>query len=122
MWTPNHEYAEKGKLKKYAKKHQREVAACLANLETLCETLNMGLTLQQAETGLGFFSSEGGDLYRIAQSGVPSAKETRLYVYALVTGGNVYVLSIGGKDTQQNDIRHCRDIIRRIRAATTIAP
>jgi hypothetical protein len=119
MWTPNHEYAEKGKFKKYAKKHRREMDSCLDNLRRLCGNLNAGLTLQQAESGLGFFSSEGGDLYRIGQSGFPGAKETRLYVYAIISGGNVYVLTIGGKETQQADIARCRAIIGRIRAATT---
>jgi hypothetical protein len=104
MWTPNHEYAEKAKFKKYAKKHPREFDSCFNNLDMLCQQLNLGLTLQQAESGIGFFSSEGGDLYRIGQSGVPHAKETRLYVYALVSGGNVYVLTIGGKETQPADI------------------
>ena len=117
MWKPNHEYAEKGKFKKYAKKHSREVDSCFKNLNTLCDQLNLGLTLQQAEAGIGFFSSEGGDLYRIGQSGVPHAKETRLYIFALVSGGNIYVLTIGGKETQQDDIARCHEIIGRIRAA-----
>lgn len=118
MWTTNDEYAEQGKFKKYAKKHRREVASCFNNLDWLCQQLNAGLTLQQSEAGIGFFSSEGGDLYRIAQSGVPYAKETRLYIHALVSGGNVYVLTIGGKETQQADIARCHEIIGRIRAAT----
>lgn len=120
MWTINKDYAEQGRFKKYRKKHQREFDSCFGNLAWLHEQLNNGLTLQQAETGVGFFSSEGGDLYRIGQSGVAHAKETRLYVHALVSGGNIYVVLIGGKETQQADLRRCREIVKRIRTENAI--
>ncbi len=115
MWTLNNDFAERGQFKRYAKRHGREFAACFANLDRLCAMLNGGGTLQQAETGLGFFSSEGGDIYRIGQTGVPHAKETRLYVFALLIGGAIYILTIGGKDTQQDDLQRCREIVKRIR-------
>ena len=114
MWTASHEHADKNTVKKYARKHKREYLACLKNLEDLIIFLNSGFSLQQAESGLGFFSTEGGDIYRIAQTGVPHAKETRLYVYAVVHGEIVHVLTIGDKDTQKRDLLRCREIARNI--------
>jgi len=114
MWTATHEHADKNTIKKYARKHQREYLACVKNLEDLIAFLNGGATLQQAESGLGFFSTEGGNVYRITQTGVPHAKETRLYVYAVVLGDTIHVLTIGDKDSQKRDLLRCREIIRTI--------
>lgn len=115
MWTPSQDYADRNQIKHFSNRHQREVASCLKNLERVCEFLNNGGTLKDAEAGFGFMGTEGGDIYRIAQTGVPHAKETRLYIYALLTGGNIYVLTIGDKDSQQADLRRCREIVKRIK-------
>lgn len=115
MWEIKGEHADKNRLKRYTRKHFRESASCYENLTKLCEVLNSGFTIQQAETGLGFLSSEGGDIYRIAQRGVAHAKETRLYVLVVVLGNSLYVLTIGDKDTQQRDLQHCREIAANIK-------
>lgn len=117
MWTTQQDYAERNQMKHYAKKHRREFLSCFANLKELCKVLNGGITIQQAEAGLGFFSSEGGDVYRIAQSGVAHAKETRLYVLVALVGTCVYVLTIGDKDTQKRDLHRCREIAANIKKA-----
>ena len=115
MWTINQDNAERSQIKRYSKKHPREVVACFANLERLCLALDGGLTIQEAETGLGFFSSEGGGIYRIAQTGVAHAKETRLYVLVIIVGSSIHVLTIGDKDTQQRDLRRSREIAESIK-------
>jgi len=106
-WVVKHDYADKNRFKKYSKKHRNEVVSCTRNLAHLEKFLNDGGTLQQAMT-FGYFGSEGNDVYRIGQTGLRSAKETRLYIYAKITGPEIQVLTIGDKDTQQDDIKNCK--------------
>ena len=107
MWVVRSDYADKNRFKKYAKKHHAEVVSCFANLERLRNFLNNGGTLQQAMT-FGYFGREGCDVYRIGQTGLKSAKETRLYIYAKIIGPEIQVLTIGDKDTQKEDVNNCK--------------
>ena len=59
---------------------------------------------------MNFFRRESGDIWRIGQTGVPSAKETRLYILVLVLPKAIHVLTIGDKDTQQADLAKCKQI------------
>ena len=106
-WVVKSDYADKNRFKKYGKKHHDEVVSCTENLERLEKFLNNGGTLQQAMT-FGYFGSEGHDVYRIGQTGLKSAKETRLYIYAKIVGSEIQVLTIGDKDTQKEDIKNCK--------------
>lgn len=114
MWTFDGQYAQKSRFKQCGKRHGVELNACLKNLGRLVEALNGGLTLQQC-CAFGFFRSEGKDVYRIAQTGVRSAHETRLYVYARITGSTICILTVGDKNTQQDDIRWCHSTADEIR-------
>lgn len=107
MWVVKRDLADENRFKKYAKKHRAEVVSCAKNLEDLEKFLNDGGTLQQAMT-FGYFGSEGNDVYRIGQTGVRSAKETRLYIYAKIIGPEIQVLTIGDKSTQKEDIKNCK--------------
>ena len=107
VWVVKHDYADKNRFKKYGKKHHNEVVSCATNLQHLEWFLNTGKTLQQAMT-LGYFGKEGKDVYRIGQTGIRSAKETRLYIYARITGPEIQVLTIGDKDTQKEDVKNCK--------------
>lgn len=107
-WVVKHDYADKNRFKRYDKKHHNEVVSCTTNLERLERFLNSGGTLQQAMT-FGYFGSEGNDVYRIGQTGIRSAKETRLYIYAKITGPEIQVLTIGDKDTQEDDVNNCKE-------------
>ena len=109
MWTISQGHAEENRFKRYSRRHPREVASCFTNLAFLAEQLNGGITLQQAQS-FGFFSSEGGNVFRIAQTAVRAAKETRLYIYAVAVQSVLYTLTIGDKDSQQADLRRCRKI------------
>ena len=117
-WTISRDHAERNQFKAYAKKHGREVASCLANLQTLVDLLNDGITLDQAAS-TRFFSSEGGGLFRIGQTGVPHAKETRLYLFVRIVAETIEVLTIGDKSSQRKDIQRCRVLIRRIEKEPT---
>ena len=109
MWTVTHDHADGNRLKRYSRKHPRGVASCFTNLAFLAEQLNGGITLQQAQS-FGFFSTEGGNVFRIAQTSIRAAKETRLYIYAVAVRSVLYTLTIGDKDSQQADLRRCREI------------
>jgi hypothetical protein len=113
MWELRDDYADKSRFRRYAQKHKPEYAACFRNLGRLRAVLEEGLTLQQCS--FGFFRSEGMDVYRISQSGLPNSHETRLYIYAELVGTEIYLLTIGDKKTQPADIQWCHEVVQRIR-------
>ena len=97
-------------MKRYRKRHPSEVASCLVNLGLVLDRLNFGIPFQSVE--YGFLRSEGEGIYRIGQTGIPHAKETRLYIYVHIVGSKIYTLTIGDKDTQQDDINRCKATVR----------
>lgn len=113
LWIVKRDYADENRFKKYAKKHRAEVVSCTENLVRLERFLNKGGTLQQA-LSFGFFGSEGENVYRIGQTRIVNAKETRLYIYAKITGPEIQLLTIGDKSTQQDDIKKCKAAARSI--------
>ena len=100
-------------IKKYGKKHRDEVRICFENLANLVVRLNSGVTLQQA-LSFGFFGSEGENAYRVGQER-KGMRETRLYVYARIEGGDIKVLTVGDKDTQKKDVKWCHEWVRKNR-------
>jgi putative component of toxin-antitoxin plasmid stabilization module len=94
-------------------KHPRETASVNDNLRRVFEQLRSGKRL--ASFKFGFFRSEGDGLYRIGQTGVPGARETRLYIFPDEASSTVFVLGMGDKDMQQRDIKHAKEMIRDIR-------
>ena len=105
-------------IRRYAKKHAKEVLHCFKNLAVLVERLNGGVTLQQALT-FGFFGSEGEDVYRIGQER-KGMRETRLYIHAMIVGGEIRVLTIGDKDTQSRDVGWCHEWVRGFRNSQSV--
>lgn len=114
MWSYGSEHFDKNRLKKYTKKHVAEVASCMSNLKRVIDLLNEGLTIEDI-CKLSFFGSEGEDVYRIGQSAVKHAKETRLYIYVRIEGERIELLKIGGKKTQPDDINACKSIVRSLK-------
>ena len=109
-WIASDRYAARNKLKAYAKKHPKELAGCIKNLKLLIAMLNDNGTIGTVKAG--FFRNEFDGIYRIGQTGVASAKETRLYVHP--KGTVLHVLTVGDKDTQQDDLRLCAKITKQI--------
>ena len=107
-WSVDDSHADKNRFKKYGKSHAREVASCFANLATVVGLLKAGAALGSFR--LNFFRQESGDIWRIGQTKVPSARETRLYILVLVLPKAIHVLTIGDKDTQQADLAKCKQI------------
>jgi hypothetical protein len=102
MWPIDLSLASKAQGRSYRKKHPREFAACFRNLDRIRQFLCENKRPNQIE--VGFFKHEGGSVYRIAQTGVPNAQEIRLYVYFDEAVQVVYVLGIGDRSPQSQDI------------------
>ena len=115
MFEIDDSLAEKGCIKRYEKKHRNEYASCLVNLLEIKEFLNGGILLPQLSRCCSYFRSEGEDIYRIGQTGVVGAKETRLYVYVRIVNEKIYKLTVGDKDSQQDDINRCKKIVRKFK-------
>jgi len=109
-WAIRDDLAEKNRFKTFDKKHPLELAACFSNLDHIVELLNRFGKVGAFQ--VGFFRSEGENIYRIGQTGVKHAVETRLYVYVYAVGHTLYILTIGDKSQQADDIRRCKEIVR----------
>jgi len=112
-WQINTAHASPGRFKKFAGKHAREYASLFANLDKI-----MGLLAAGQKPGsfqVGFFRSEREGVYRIGQTGVPSAKESRLYVYPDEQNRIMYVLNIGTKEGQAEDINEAHRTARSLK-------
>jgi len=109
MWSLNYEHAVQSGFSRYEKKHQREYDACFVNLHKVMTILNGGNKF--GSFNVGFLRSEHGGVYRIGESGVPGAKATRLYIYPDAGHEVIYVLKIGSKDGQSEDINEAKEIV-----------
>jgi hypothetical protein len=113
VWQLNDEYANKAQFEKFAAKYPREFASLFANLAKIIGLLRSGNKMGGFQ--VGFFRSEGVGVHRVGQTGVPSAKESRLYVYPEPAGLKMFILGVGTKDTQQTDIALAQVTVVRIR-------
>lgn len=118
MWQINLEKSKKSAFKKISKKFPNEYNACFRNLDKLFDILNNGNKIHGFK--VGFFRSEGEDLFRISQTGVQHAKEIRLYVYLNEKSKIMYIIDIGTKETQSVDINNSKKIIRNIKKQESI--
>lgn len=112
-WSVNRELAEKSRFKDFKKKHPREFASCFVNLGELVDLLSRFGGVKGFQ--VGFFRSEGKNVYRIGQTGVKHALETRLYVHIDEASRCVRVLTIGDKSAQSDDIRRCHEMTKSLK-------
>ncbi len=113
-WQIDIAHASPGKFEKFAAKHRREYDSMFANLNKI-----MGLLREGHKVGsfqVGFFRPEGEGLFRVGQTGVPSAKESRLYVFPDQEKRVMYVLNIGTKERQGEDINEAHEVVRSLKA------
>ncbi len=106
MWhvEPTQDYERQRE--RFERKHPRELQAVLTNLDRLLESLKLGGKL--ARVKFGFFRAEPRGVYRISEQGGKSLKATRLYVYPHEAGEILYVLALGDKKSQKDDIEYCK--------------
>jgi len=114
-WSIDTKFALQAKFKQFSSAHPREYASLFANLNRILQHLRGGAKVGGFQ--IGFFRSEGAGVYRIGQSGVPHAKESRLYVFPEQNNqtGTMYILTIGDKDSQSQDVNDAKGIVAGIR-------
>ena len=113
MWSVDWTYLSKTQIKRVAKNHSREYESCLSNLDTILEMLNVGIPVGVIK--FGHFRSERDGVYRIGQSGIVGAKETRLYLYFDEGEETIYVVGTGFKEGQSVDINKVKKLVRMLR-------
>ncbi len=91
----------------YSKKRPKELAAVLRNLERYLELLNGARNARAISAG--FLHFEPGGVVAIDQKGVPGLQETRLYTYAHQPTQTLYLITVGNKQQQSNDIKFSKD-------------
>ncbi|MBZ4219044.1 MAG: hypothetical protein LAC69_02465 [Chlorobium sp.] len=111
-WELDLSLASGSAFSKFQKNHGREYVSCFNNLNKIIGLLKDGHPLIKLNRNPGFFVSEGKGVYRIGQTGVVGAKETRLYVYPSEQDMVIYVLGIGTKESQKSDINEAHKAVR----------
>ena len=97
-------------LKWYAKKRPRELRAVLDNLDTYLQALRAGAKPQHK--AFGFQHAEQQGVWAIDQKGGgPSLAQTRLYVYPDSTAETLYLIALGDKGSQQENIKTCNRFV-----------
>lgn len=100
--------------RRYRKKKTHQLTAVLSNLQTLQAYLESGKRLRPL--AFGFLREEGDGVLRISEAGAPSnVAATRLYIYHDAETETLYLLSLGDKSTQSDDIHECRGFAKWIR-------
>jgi putative component of toxin-antitoxin plasmid stabilization module len=112
-WLIENAYAITGKFKRFAKDYSREYELLFANLDKVLGVLRAGNKIGSFQ--IGFFRSEGDGVYRIGQTGVEGAQESRLYIYPDQENQTMYILTIGTKNHQQADINDAKAIANDIK-------
>ena len=113
VWVVDSALAERGRFKDYNKKHSQEYAACFDNLNKVMELLDRFGGVKGFQ--VGFFKSEGKNVYRIGQTGVKHALETRLFIHIDEVSRIVRVLTTGDKGSEKDDIRRCHEVAKNLK-------
>ncbi len=114
-WAVDFSMANHSALRRYQKNHVQEYASCLRNLDKVIMLLDDGHALNTLNRNPGFFRSERKGVFRVGQTGLVGAKETRLYVYPVESEKVVYVLGIGTKESQESDINEAHRTVKSLR-------
>jgi hypothetical protein len=102
-------------LKWYDKKKKNELKAVADNLDMFLKSLNDGRSPKPFV--FGFLHEEPSDVIAIDQRGASTkVGVTRLYVYPSVATETLYLLTIGDKQTQNDDIQLCKRMVAIIKA------
>lgn len=102
----------------FEKKRPRELAAVLDNLDTFFTALTAGAKPQQIRLGC-IHVEPHGVLALDQKGGGKNLAQTRLYIYPDVDREVVTVITVGGKDTQPEDIKLCGEFVEQLRQSKT---
>ncbi len=102
--------------KKYVKKNSNVLTALLNNLDTFIELLNSNIPLIQIR--FGWLHSEPKGVLAITEKGGhgKALKASRLYCYPDKINKILYLITIGDKNSQKNDIKLCTQFIKQLRS------
>lgn len=102
------------RLKTFEKTNRVDVANCLVNLQKYLDELNAGNSPKHLYRG--FLHAEQGGVWAIDPTGVKGTqkKALRLYVFPFEPTETLYVLILGDKGTQSEDVRLCAATAREI--------
>ena len=106
-WTQRWCEDAQKRLKKFGKKWKHEVRNVADNLTTLIASVEEGSRSEQLKK-LGFVRSEPSGILAIDESGPGKGsrmKALRLYVYLHEEKEDLYILTLGDKDSQEDDIK-----------------
>ena len=122
MWTIKRTDSLASRLKKLEKKNGREVRAVLDNLDTYLVSLNQGVRPMQLFQH-GFVHNEKKGVHAIDQSPLKKGfKALRLYVYPDESTHTLYVITLGDKSQQPNDVNDCARFVDALQASTASKP
>ncbi|MFT7637557.1 MAG: hypothetical protein ACI9Y8_001334 [Candidatus Omnitrophota bacterium] len=103
-------------MKYFKKKLPNELRAMLINLDTYFNSLvNIGNPMQ---VKAGFIHNEPSGIRAIDQSGgkqKTKLRQARCYVFPSPENQRLYLLKIGTKQTQSDDIRQSKDMVKAIK-------
>jgi hypothetical protein len=112
-WSIENKYAMSKKFETFAASRPREFASMFANLDRIVRHLNGGAKIGGFQ--IGYFRPEGEGVYRIGQTAVQHAKESRLYIFPNQNNHTIYTRTIGTKDRQSDDINEAKAIAGKIK-------
>ncbi len=85
----------------------------MGNLDTYLKTLSSGVKPKQAV--FGFIHAEPFDVVAVTEKGGgPALAATRLYTDPDITRNTLYLITLGDKKSQRNDIKICKDFVARL--------
>jgi hypothetical protein len=103
--------------KYYEKKHPNELAAVLRNLHRYVNQLNIAPNARSVMAG--YIHPEPKGVVAIDQKGGGSnLQQTRLYIFPDEATNMLYIITIGNKNTQSDDIRCCKQFVDNLRIST----
>ena len=110
MWEPSPTTQWEKDKKFYDKKHPRELAAVTNNLIRFLSLLNCSKNAKCATAGYAHPEPHG--IVALDQkAGGPNLQETRMYVFPNEAEQVLYLITIGNKNTQHDDIQFSKRFV-----------
>src|SRR6266481_3375756 len=98
------------RFEEYQKKHKPQLKAVLANLERYNDYLEAAPFARLISAH--FIHPEGGGVIALDEKGYkPKQPPTRLYVYPQQNSKTLYLITVGDKRSQKEDIKDCHQFI-----------
>ena len=111
MWNLELNVEYEKRVKRWPKKHRRELKAMYNNLDTVVKALNSGAPVQNVSC-FGFVHDEPKGIKAIDQKGAGAGvKQTRLYTFPNKATKILHLITIGDKDSQKADVQYASDFV-----------